>query len=126
MTRFLAMGVLAFALTGCGTWKNFTEPGHGGTKPYGGVAIALERLEEPHLDVEVALLGRMPDVPLSALTDTLTLPLAIPIAFVYAVHDGVRECFFAKSGVMGSGTLPNWLQDSQPATPSPSVVPATP
>jgi uncharacterized protein YceK len=86
MTRAIACGMFALtlALTGCGTARNFSKGWEGRTKPYGGVRIA----------VGTVLLFWTTDVPLSAIGDTLTLPLTLPIAGVHAVHDSLRDYYF--------------------------------
>lgn len=77
MTRALACGLVACALTGCGTVGNLRQPRE--AQVYGGVGIAIEdfrtaREGETVLPWLVWPL-RVLDVPLSAIGDTLTLPV---------------------------------------------------
>jgi uncharacterized protein YceK len=98
MTRAIACGMFALtlALTGCGTARNFSKGWEGRTKPYGGVRIAVDRFRHPgpEADMGTVLLFWTTDVPLSAIGDTLTLPLTLPIAGVHAVHDSLRDYYF--------------------------------
>jgi uncharacterized protein YceK len=88
MRRFFIIGLLAFALTGCGTAKNFTEGWLGQMEPYGGVKNAVNEIKNGY-DVELAYTMplRLADVGLSAVGDTLTLPVTLPIAAVRAIRD---------------------------------------
>jgi len=102
MTRALACGIVALALTGCGTVQNFvdlpefeaSERGKLRTKPYGGVRIAAKRFQADL--VELALLWPLwtTDVVLSAVGDTLTLPVTLPIAGMHAIHDSFCDYYF--------------------------------
>jgi len=78
MTRALACGIVALALTGCGTVGNLREPRD--AQVYGGVGIAVEDFrtgrEGQTLLPWIVWPLRALDVPLSAIGDTLTLPVA--------------------------------------------------
>lgn len=83
MKRISAAAVLSFALCGCGTVTNLRNE----CEPYGGVAQAVKRGCEhceyvrhprcvpPALDAAAATCSFAVDVPLSAVADTLTLPV---------------------------------------------------
>jgi uncharacterized protein YceK len=81
MTRALACGVvtLALVLTGCGTVGNLRAPCD--SQVYGGVGIALDdfRTAREGQTVLPWLVWplRVLDVPLSAIGDTVTLPVAV-------------------------------------------------
>jgi uncharacterized protein YceK len=92
MTRALACGLVACALTGCGTVQNFARPGGGEQRPlevYGGTTRSVDALKATVTDpVAVALSCSSPfafaaagalvlDVPLSAVADTVTLPITL-------------------------------------------------
>jgi hypothetical protein len=105
MTRTLALGTLVLALTGCGTARNFVDfPEDTGqrTKPYGGVRLAVEGIKNEH-DVAMTFTWpfRLADVGLSAVGDTLTLPVTLPIALGYAVTDGINAYYFPKEPPTG-------------------------
>jgi uncharacterized protein YceK len=89
MTRALACAVAACALTGCGTAQNFARMGDG-KRPlelYGGTTRSYDTLKATVTDADalalsctslrgVGGLGVLAlDVPLSAVADTLTLPV---------------------------------------------------
>jgi hypothetical protein len=128
MTRVLAIGPLLFALTGCGTGQNLKCGVFAGATPYGGVEIAVDRYKStPHngdftrLDVPQAL--RAADVALSAVGDTLTLPITGSVA-VWRAGQALRTFYHAEDN---SATVPNawrefWFNDqpSRPAPPAPS------
>jgi uncharacterized protein YceK len=95
MRRASRAAALAFALavlSGCGTIANFGGKGWQNTQIYGGVLRDVKSAEEwiahnpiaPETDIQkdvgtvvgVGLIGL--DIPLSALADTLTLPITIP------------------------------------------------
>jgi uncharacterized protein YceK len=78
MRRLVVGAFLAFALTGCGTARNFTEGWQGRTEPYGGVRIALDGPDTPGDRIGAAFFPT--DVPLSAVGDTLTLPITLSVA----------------------------------------------
>jgi uncharacterized protein YceK len=82
---------------GCGTVQNFTEGWHGRTEPYGGVDIVRDRFREAD-DVKTALFFPFwtSDLALSAIGDTLALPVTLPIAFTNAMCDSIRDYYFPK------------------------------
>lgn len=114
MTRLFAMGVVVFALTGCGTVGNFTDRS-AYPQIYGGVDLAVKGIKNESRDVEFLVTWpfQVADVALSAVADTLTLPIAIPLA----IHGGYMDYYFPKPGSRRSSQI----ADSQP-TP---VVPPT-
>ena len=83
MKRVLAIGALLLALTGCGTVKNLAHDSRTGPAVYGGVEIAADRFTPGSQNEGFALAFMWPayaaDVGLSAVGDTLTLPLALAI-----------------------------------------------
>jgi uncharacterized protein YceK len=89
--------LLVVSCAGCGTVGNFTEGWQGRTKPYGGVKIAVNGIAEEH-DVALTYTWpfRMADVALSAIGDTLMLPVTLPIAGIHAINDGIRDYHLPK------------------------------
>lgn len=87
MKRVLAIGVLLLSLTGCGTVQNFTEGYERKTRPYGGVKIAASGFADDPVAVALKFPFMTADVVLSAVGDTLTLPVTVPLSFAHAVHD---------------------------------------
>ena len=88
MQRTIALGFLVFALSGCGTVENFREDANGRAKPYGGVEIAVNRFR--HGD-DVQRVTMFPfwsaDLALTAIGDTCTLPVTIPLGLIYQAQD---------------------------------------
>lgn len=89
MRRVLAFGALACALTGCGTVNNF----HGSwqnSRPYGGVDLALDDIEQSKQGTVVLPWLVWPmivsNVPLSAVGDTVTLPVTLTAEAVRAIN----------------------------------------
>ncbi|HSQ55305.1 MAG TPA: hypothetical protein VLM40_06130 [Gemmata sp.] len=98
MPRLCVLGLVGLALTGCGTVHNFIDfPEDTGerTTPYGGVKIAVNGIKESY-DVELPYTWpfRLADVVLSAVGDTLTLPVTLPIAGLHAIYDSIRDHYF--------------------------------
>ena len=79
MKRVLAIGVLLLALTGCGTVENFNRGGISEATPYGGVEVAVvpfkPGLKNCGFPPVVGLPFYTGDVVLSAIGDTVTLPV---------------------------------------------------
>jgi uncharacterized protein YceK len=79
VTRTFTLGLLALALTGCGTVGNLREPRD--AQVYGGVGIAIDDFRTSHEGRTVLPWLVWPlralDVPLSAIGDTVTLPVAV-------------------------------------------------
>ena len=82
MKRVLAIGALLLALTGCGTVQNFQRESPARPTPYGGVDIAADRYKT-HPEIPGALIysdaACAADVALSAVGDTLTLPITLTL-----------------------------------------------
>jgi uncharacterized protein YceK len=102
MRRLLAIAISAFALTGCGTVENFTQTEPDGRRPlevYGGVTRSVATVKEQFAsDLVVVPFAPLyiPDVLLSVIGDTLTLPVTIPASVVYAINDGINDYYFPK------------------------------
>ena len=82
MTRVLAIGALACALTGCGTMGNFQRESLTQATPYGGVRIAADGFTPDAADFVAIDYPRVlcaADVALSAVGDTLTLPVTLSL-----------------------------------------------
>lgn len=84
MLRISAIAALAFALTGCGTARNFQREATTDATVYGGVKIAADGFT-PGSDMAATWLKYMwplvaADVVFSAVGDTLTLPVTVPLA----------------------------------------------
>jgi uncharacterized protein YceK len=91
------MVTLAVLPTGCGTVANtcYFWPGEGGKRVYGGVRAEWETMQQDLYKPDPledginrwARLGLFTvDLPLSAVGDTLTLPLTVPFSFYWALH----------------------------------------
>lgn len=108
MKRCVTAGValLAAACAGCGTMENFARPEDGGRRPlevYGGVnrsvnnvkaVIGADLVEAAYVPFLIPFL--IPDIAMSAVGDTLTLPLTLPVAGVRAINTGIRDYYFPK------------------------------
>jgi uncharacterized protein YceK len=83
MKRVLAIGALLIALTGCGTVQNFQRESPSKPTPYGGVEIAVDRFSPSSQGHGIWLMAAWPavvaDVGLSAVGDTLTLPITVTL-----------------------------------------------
>lgn len=78
MTRAIALGALACGLAGCGTVWNLRTPDE--ARVYGGVQRAVSGIERASEDPETPPLTwpvMVADVPLSAIGDTVTLPVSL-------------------------------------------------
>jgi uncharacterized protein YceK len=99
MKRVVAIGVLILALapTGCGTVANFRNGVENAT-PYGGVEIAVERFKPGQKNCAAPTALAWPvyavDVAGSAVADTLTLPITVPLGVVRAVNDSINAYYF--------------------------------
>ena len=76
---------LVLALTGCGTIQNLSRPEDGAPRPmkvYGGLSQSWGMFREAFIDPEAVILSPLclPDVALSAVGDTLTLPITLAAA----------------------------------------------
>ena len=85
----------AAACAGCGTVQNFTVGWKGRTEPYGGVNIAVNRMKKA-CDVEQTVRGGLYvfDTALSAIGDTVMLPVTLPIAGIHAIEDSICDYYF--------------------------------
>ena len=81
--------------------------------PYGGVKLAVDGINNSY-DVELPFTWPflVADVALSAVGDTLALPLTLPIAFVNAINDGINKYYFL-------------AEKAKPAAPSEPAKPNT-
>jgi hypothetical protein len=83
MKRVLAIGVLLLGLTGCGTVGNF-QGKLADARPYGGVELAVVDVRQSMEGTVVLPWLTWPiiasNVPLSAIGDTLTLPITGSVA----------------------------------------------
>jgi uncharacterized protein YceK len=115
MTRALLLGVLALAPAGCGTTVNMhtwgpllgaQEPGPSTPEMYGGVAMSAEwarsNLEREGGRAKLLAAVGACDVVLSAVGDTLTLPLTAAIELWHPRADRRRR----SSGVVPADTDP--------------------
>jgi uncharacterized protein YceK len=90
------------ALAGCGTVQNFSRPEDGGQRPlqvYGGVTYSVDTVKKlVSSDLVEAAWAPIfaPDVVLSAIGDTLTLPVTASAAAARAIADGIRDYYFPK------------------------------
>ncbi|MBX9584714.1 MAG: YceK/YidQ family lipoprotein [Gemmataceae bacterium] len=119
----LAAVLLVGLIAGCGTLKNHTDGWKGRTVPYGGVRIAADEFVNLY-DVEGAnALVLWPlwaaDIGLSAVGDTLTLPLA----WAALAGHGFRDAFLPPIRA-AEPPPPVSPASSSPSTPGHS--PATP
>jgi uncharacterized protein YceK len=96
MRKFLALSALLLttaALSGCGTAANLIwfAPFEGGMRPYGGVQADWSVTQGAADDLAKDSASRRPmnlvwaaiDLPLSALADTITLPLTVPYTLMH-------------------------------------------
>ncbi|VTS02115.1 : DUF1375 [Gemmata massiliana] len=118
MPRILAITVLAFVLTGCGTVENFTNGYKGQTKPYGGVQIAANRFNEDPIAVALMLPFWTTDLGLSAIGDTAALPVTASLAIVR----GISDYYFPKDKKPASQNEPR-ADDPAPVTDKPPTAP---
>jgi hypothetical protein len=85
-----ALAVALLALTGCGTVQNFTQTAPADATVYGGgeLAAAHFNIAKPLDGVTLALFWPVygTDVVCSAVGDTLTLPVTIPLQVVRAIN----------------------------------------
>lgn len=82
MKRVLAIGALLCALTGCGTVSNFQRDRITDATPYGGVKIAASGFnpsESDYVAIDLPPALCATDVALSAIGDTVTLPVTISL-----------------------------------------------
>ncbi len=84
--------------TGCGTMENLARSDDGGSRPlevYGGVARSVDTVKAKfESELVVAALGPLYaiDVPLSAVGDTLTLPVTLPVSAVRYMIIFIAAC----------------------------------
>jgi hypothetical protein len=92
MKRVLVISVLllAFAQTGCGTVKNFQRESFADAKPYGGVEIAAAQFNEDPIAVALMWPFWTADVVLSAIGDTVALPVTVPL-YAWQVNNSLAE-----------------------------------
>jgi uncharacterized protein YceK len=98
VTRSFTLGLLALALTGCGTTANIHLPkelgGRNQLEVYGGVSnsVAMARTCADRDGVGPKFLAALValDVPLSAIGDTLTLPITMTVA-AWRLYESSRE-----------------------------------
>ncbi len=85
MGRVLAIGAVVAALSGCGTVQNFQRGSIVDATVYGGVDIAADRLKTHPPDGTEAMRGAC-DVVLSAVGDTVTLPITVTVEVARAIR----------------------------------------
>ncbi len=100
MKRVLAFGALLLTVTGCGTMANFQRESLADATPYGGVKIAAEQFRPaPQYSGLPTNCGVPPvlgwpffaaDVVGSAVADTLTLPVTVPL-FLWQINKSLAE-----------------------------------
>ena len=90
MKRVLAIGMLLLALTGCGTVQNFTDGWERKTRPYGGVKIAAAQFSGDLVAIAMMWPFYAADVVFSAVGDTATLPVTVPLAVANAINHRSR------------------------------------
>lgn len=117
-----AVAILVAGLTGCGTVENFTTGWQGRTKPYGGVNLAAGHIkdDDPAFALPLTLPIHAADVGLSAIGDTLTLPVTLPIALVHAIQDSINNYYFPPDEPPSDGWRRFWFSDTPPAEPTPN------
>ena len=131
--RCCTLGAVALALmaAGCGTVENFAVGRHGRTIPYGGTRIAADKFLDPY-DVEMAwvfVFGPfwVADIGLSAVADTLTLPVAWAAGWRHIIGD-----YYFPQGKPGDQPAPAGERPAaepispSPSPPTPAPFPATP
>jgi hypothetical protein len=111
VTAAVALAVVMCA--GCGTVANFSRPEDGGERPlgvYGGVTRSVENVEGLFSGEPIAAavsLCLVPDVALSAIADTVTLPVTVPVSMIRAInksfHDGMRDTYFPEEKPLPRG-----------------------
>jgi uncharacterized protein YceK len=117
MRYAIACGTVAILLTGCGTVQNFRgmdDEGRRQLEVYGGVARTVDSLKGCFASSDLVEVSYTPllvfDVMLSAIGDTLTLPVTLPVSIVSGVHDSIRDYYF-----------PNQQHTSEPPQPAGDV-----
>ena len=128
MRRCVTAGAALAAVmcAGCGTVGNFArlEDGSRPLEVYGGVTRSAAGLES--LYVGGVKLGPspfwpllVPDVALSAVADTFTLPVTVPVSMIRTIdkwfHDGMRDTYFPEE-------KPDPTADDQPRNPAPERI----
>jgi uncharacterized protein YceK len=109
--------VAALACSGCGTVSNFKDGYKKETRPYGGVRIAAESFgnEDP---ITVGLLwpALVSDIALSAVGDTVTLPVTASIAVARGVRKGINDYYFPpERGTQTTKWREFWFEHAPPA-----------
>lgn len=111
--------VAALACSGCGTVSNFKDGYKKETRPYGGVRIATESLgNEDPIMVGFLWPAILSDIALSAIGDTLTLPITASIAVARGVHKGINDHYFPpERGDQTNKWREFWFESTNPAPP---------
>jgi len=93
----VGFALVAAISAGCGTVQNLARES-GGPSVYGGVGIAANRFTPGSQNEGLALVVMWPaytaDVVLSALGDTVTLPVTLPLAAARALNHGIHDAYF--------------------------------
>jgi uncharacterized protein YceK len=126
--RRIAAALTLTGIVGCGTVENFVTGPDGRTTPYGGVRIAADKCNPAsgrYYDVAFALGWPfyVTDVPLSAIGDTLTLPLTLAAALGHAINDSIKDYYFPPDRPTGDQLRQSWSGD---VPPRPDLGPGTP
>lgn len=120
----LAGGVaLALLSAGCSTVENFTDGWQGRTEPYGGVRLAKDRFGDDN-GLAMCWPFYFADLGLSAVADTITLPIAWAAGWRHIIED----YYSAEGKPVDPAWRRFWFNDlptaeaerSDPITPAPS------
>ena len=112
---------------GCGTMENFARPEDGGPRPmevYGGVTRSAENVKGLFSGEPIAAaisLFLVPDIALSAIGDTITLPVTVPIAITRAVDDSINDYYFPEKKPAPQNRESQVLDAQSLTPPSPPI-----
>jgi uncharacterized protein YceK len=123
MRRVLAIGALVSALTGCGTVSNLRRGPVTDATPYGGVEIAVEqcrpkRQSGDFIRVDFPAPLDVMDVALSAVGDTITLPVTL----VAAVGRSINAYYFPPDEPKPNAWREFWSGDGPPPPRVPGAI----
>ena len=117
--RLTAAAALVAAMSaGCGTVQNFAGSSGKGPGVYGGVALATDRLSPGSQNDGLALAVMWPvyaaDVALSAVGDTLTLPITLPLVVARSLNESIRD-YYSKDRTPKDAPPPPFSNTDQPS-----------